>query len=115
MTPRQAYVAKRLGVLVLIGLALFGWNHGIYWAGGIDQLGNRWGPESMPWQAQLIDFAPVWLFSAGMLGFLYTQMFLSIFEERGLDISDLIWGGYRRLPKGPNGKVRRGVGERSGK
>lgn len=86
MTPRQAYVAKRLTVLVLIGLAVAGWVHGIYWAGGINQPGNNWRGGGVPWQAALIDFAPVWVLLGGMFASEGAAYFLE---------------GYRRLPNVP--------------
>ena len=93
MTPRQAYVAKRVGVLVLIGLAIFGYIHGIYWAGGINQPGNNWLHGNMPWQAGLIDFAPVFLAGAGIL--------VTGGLVLGAEAWDALAAGYRKLPKAP--------------
>ena len=84
MTPRQAYVAKRVGVLLLIGLAVVGYIHGIYWAGGINQPGNNWSHGNMPWQAGLIDLAPLFILVGGAFVSAVTVPFLE---------------GYRKLPK----------------
>lgn len=97
VTPRQAYVAKRLGIVAVIGLALFGWVHGIYWAGGINQPGNSWHHGSAPWQAALIDFAPIWLCIAWLFGGMFVSIGAEIAEELGLTL----WGGYKELPKAP--------------
>ena len=97
MSPRQAYVVKRLGVVLVIGLALFGWIHGIYWAGGINQPGNNWSHRDMPWQAALIDLAPIWVLVVGTLGTMFALIGHDICDELGVTIiSD-----YRSLPKAP--------------
>lgn len=93
MTPRQAYVAKRVGILLLIGLAVAGYVHGIYWAGGINQPGNNWLHGNMPWQAGLIDFAPVFLAGAGIL--------VTGGLVLGAEAWDALAAGYRKLPKAP--------------
>ena len=97
MTPRQAYVAKRLALLVLIGLAIAGYVHGIIWAGGINQPGNNWSHNGMPWQAFLIDFAPLWVLGVGFTGFLGVVVLLDVIGA----LRALLWGGYRELPKAP--------------
>ena len=96
MTPRQAYVAKRLGALVLIGLALFGWIHGIYWAGGLRPAwtGSNLNHVQMPNLAVLIDFGPILIPTALMGAFmLISMMVVSGFMvvQEGLD-------RYRRIP-----------------
>ena len=90
MTPRQAYVAKRLALLVLIGLAIAGYIHGIIWAAGINQPGNNWSHNGMPWQAKLIDFAPEWLVAIGTV-----SAALSLLGEWAMRS---LLGGYLRLP-----------------
>lgn len=91
MTPRQAYVAKRLGIVALIGLALFGWIHGIYWAGGVSGM-KAWaaGKAAMPWEAALIDGAPVWLAVGGVPVFFGVLVLLNI--------ADSAVRAYQRLP-----------------
>ena len=90
MSPRQAYVAKRLAVLVLVGLAVAGYVHGIIWAGGINQPGNNWSHNGLPWQAKLIDFAPEWLVAIGTVS--AALWLLGEWAMRSL------LGGYLRLP-----------------
>lgn len=97
MTPRQAYVAKRVGILLLIGLAVAGYIHGIYWAGGVNQPGNNWRQNGMPWQAGMIDFAPLWVLGVGFTGFLLVVVLLDVIAA----LRAPLWGGYRKLPKAP--------------
>lgn len=64
---REGWLARTGIKLLVVVLAIFGYVHGIYWAGGIK---TGWtGPGCaqggcMPWQAALIDFAPLILFGA---------------------------------------------------
>ena len=93
MTPRQAYVAKRLALLVLIGLAIAGYIHGIIWAAGINQPGNNWSHGNMPWQAFGIDFAPIWAIGVCVFGGLFVEVV-------GM-VGGIVLGGYTELPKAP--------------
>ena len=92
MTPRQAYVVKRLGVLVLIGLALFGWVHGIYWAGGLHPAwtGPHLNHVQMPGLAVLIDFGPI-VIPIGLVIIAMTVILGWMVIQEGLD-------RYRRVP-----------------
>ena len=85
MTPRQAYVAKWMGALVLIGLAVAGYIHGILWAEGVSGM-RAWehGGGGMPWQAVLIDLSPLWI----IIGSCCTWLVSAVFAY-----------GYRMLPK----------------
>ena len=62
---REGWLARIVFRVLLVALAIFGYIHGIYWAGGIKA---GWtGPGCaqdgcMPWQATMIDFAPLILF-----------------------------------------------------
>lgn len=87
MTPRQAYVAKRMGTLVLIGLALLAYVHGIEWADGVAGM-KAWENYSgtMPWQAAPIDFAPIWIIIG--LSMLWI-------------VAGALTDGYRKLPTAP--------------
>ena len=87
MTPRQAYVAKWVGALVLIGLAVAGYIHGFLWAEGVPGM-RAWVRRggAMPWQAALIDFSPLWI----IIGSFWTWLVSVAFVD-----------GYRMLPKAP--------------
>ena len=93
-------MAKRLTVLVLIGLAIAGYIHGIIWAGGINQPGNNWSHGNMPWQAFWIDFAPIWAIGVFVFGCLFVEVGGVVAALVGGTVADLM-GGYTELPKAP--------------
>ena len=107
MTRRKFVTLWLLGIALGV-LAIGGWIHGIYWAGGINQPGNGWtgpgchgsgfGATCEPWQAVMIDFAPFWAAIAtiaGLFGLYGGAYFVENVARR-----------YRELPSAKERKAR---------